>query len=247
MMELKRFNDAGIAAFREWLERLRADPSLPPPLELLQDPELSKSIEPAITITPEPFDNRMQFAQWLHAAASATDTRVPLRDAGFWSWMTLLLFDQVCPSDQETRTVRKDPTYIPNPDYRRSYRHLLATAYRIFYLHRDDPSRVRFLLEVPLPILGELTEQFASRQELIGSTGIMSLANHLFWDPRTGELRKGAGGDAAGRLGKLLNQYMRTWDITLMQPEASAQLLPDEFDRFQTSTQRESATRHSSG
>ena len=240
-MELKRFNDAGIHAFREWLERLRTDPSLQPPYALLEEPAMTEPIEPTIAATPEPFDNRMQFAQWLHAAATAANTKVPLRDAGFWTWLTLLLFDQVCPLENGSRTVRKDPTYIPDPDYRRAYRHLLATAYRIYHLHRDEPSRVRFLLDVPLSVFGELTEQFASRQELIGSPGIMSLANHLFTDPDTGELRTGAGGDAAGRLGKLLNQYMRTWDINLMDPKASARLLPAEFDRFQPPAGKDSA------
>lgn len=234
MMELKRFNDAGIAAFRQWLGRLRADSSLQPPFALLDEPGMTEPIEPAISATPETFQNRMQFAQWLHAAATTANAKVPFRDAGFWSWLTLLLFDQVCPPHNGNRTVRKDPTYIPDPDYRRAYRHLLTTAYRVYYLHRDNPSRVRFLLDVPLSVFGELTEQFASRQELIGTPGIMSLANQLFSDPDTGELKKGAGGEAAGRFGKLLNQYMRTWDIAIMQPEDSARLLPAEFDRFRT-------------
>ena len=234
MMELKRFNDAGIATFREWLDRLRADPSLQPPFALLDEPDITEPIEPVITAIPKSFENRMQFAQWLQAAATAASAKVPLRDVGFWSWLTLLLFDQVCPLDNGSRTVRKNPTYIPDPDYRRAHRHLLATAYRVYYLHRDDPSRVRFLLYVPLSVLGELTEQLASRQELIGSPEIMSLANRLFSDRKTGELKSGAGGKAAGRLGKLLNQYMRTWDIAVMKPEDAARLLPAEFDRFRT-------------
>jgi hypothetical protein len=234
MMEFKRFNDVGIAAFREWLGRLRADSSLQPPFAMLDEPGMTEPIEPVISATPKAFQNRMQFAQWLHAAATTANAKVPLRDAGFWSWLTLLLFDQVCPPDNGSRTVRKDPTYIPDPDYRRAYRHLLSTAYRIYYLHRDDPSRVRFLLDMQLSVFGELTEQFASRQELIGTPGIMSLANRLFADPDTGELKKGAGGEAAGRFGKLLNQYMRTWDIAIMKPENSARLLPAEFDRFRT-------------
>lgn len=233
-MELRRFNDAGVAAFRGWLAELRNDPSLQPPLEMLEDANLTGGVEPPIHATPKPFANRCQFAEWLHDAAVASGTRVPLDDVGFWSWLTLLLFDQVSPLDSGRRTVRADPAYVLYLDYRRVYRHRLATAYRIYYMHRDDPSRAKFLLDMPLSVHGELTEQLAGRQDLIGNTGIMSLANRLFLDPGTGRPKSGAGGAAANRLGKLLNQYLRTWDITIMNPEDSTQLLPAEFDRFRT-------------
>ncbi|MDN5864044.1 MAG: hypothetical protein L0I62_02350 [Gammaproteobacteria bacterium] len=234
-MRLQRFNDKGISAFGDYLKRLREEPALSPPFSLLQDPAASEPMHPSIDAEPEPFANRMEFARWLHEAASAADTKIPLQDAGFWSWLTLLLFDQVCPAAGNNRSVGSQARYIPDGDYRRQYRHLLATPYSIYYMHRDNPNRVRFLMGVPLNVFGELTEQFASRQELISCPGTMGLADYLFFDAETDKTRARAGGDAARRLAKLLGQYTRTWDITVMSPMDSANLLPSEFDHFKPS------------
>lgn len=231
-MELKRFNAAGVAALHDYIEQLRRDPSLPPPFALLDDAATSEPLDAPIMAEPASFESRMDFACWLHAAAISSNTIVPDQDAKFWAWLTLLLFDQVCPSKNGARSVGADARYFPDRDFRRRYRHLLANAYGIHHMHRDDPSRVQFLLAGSLHVFGELTEQFASRQELISCPGTMGLANRLFFDERSGRVRSSAGGAAARRLGKLLNQYLRTWDIAIMSPTDSVRLLPAEFDRF---------------
>ncbi len=38
------------------------------------------------------------------------------------------------------------------------------------------------------------------------------------------------------RLGKLMNQYTRTFDLPEMHPETFASLLPKEFDKFKSSS-----------
>jgi len=242
-MRFRRFNDLGIRAFAAYLEALRANPSAPIPRELLDRPNLTAPLEPAINADPPHFNTRMEFARWLHEAAQQAGTEIPRRDAGFWAWLTLALFDSVCPSKNGKRKCGEDARYIPaSENWRRRYRHLLATPYTVFLIHIDRPERAAFILNSPLHVLGELTEQFASRQDLVSCPGTMSLVSYLFSDAVTGQRRSNAAGNAARRLGKLLNQYQRTWDITIMDPTAFANMLPREFERF-----RQAASMGSSG
>lgn len=238
-MQLRRFNRKGIDAFTMYLDALRLDPSRPVPTELLTNDALVSPLAPPIQ-TPAPpvkgFASRMAFASWLHDAATASGAQVPRKDAGFWSWLTLALFDQVCPADAKgQRKVGELARYLPQFDnYLRRYRHLLATPYEVLLMHEDDPTCVAIILHSPLNVLGELTEQFASRQELISCKGTMALASHLFFDSKGNKTKNRASGNAARRFGKLLNQYQRTWDITVMTPKQSSAILPKDFDKFKS-------------
>jgi hypothetical protein len=89
-------------------------------------------------------------------------------------------------------------------------------------------------LRMPLKTHGELTEQFASRQDIISCPGTMALASRLFWDSDAGQPKQGAGGSVGRRFAKLLNQYQRTWDIAVMDPDQSEAILPSEFGRFRS-------------
>lgn len=232
-MQFRRFNDKGIAALTEYLDALRLDPRRPVPVDLLDKPSLTQPLDAPIEAEPQDFATRMDFACWLHDAAKAAGSEIPRKDAGFWAWLTLALFDQVCPEKSGKRKVGELARYVPQFDnYLRRYRHLLATPYNVMLMHEDNPMRVALILMSPLSVLGEVTEQFASRQELISCPGTMALASHLFYDESENKRRKSASGKAARRLGKLLNQYQRTWDICIMDAKASASILPREFEKF---------------
>lgn len=232
MIQFRRFNDLGVKAFAAYIEALRDNPLAPVPRDLLDKPQLTGVLEVPIAADVQPFATRMEFALWLHDAAQRAGAEIPRRDAGFWAWLTLALFDSVCPEKDSKRKPGELARYIPSQDWKRRYRHLLSTPYNVFMIHIDAPDRAAFILNAPLSVLGELTEQFASRQELVSCPGTMALANYLFADSTTGQRRRSAAGNSARRLGKLLNQYQRTWDITIMAPTASAAMLPREFEKF---------------
>lgn len=232
-MIFRRFNDLGLKAFAEYINALRENPAAPLPGDMLTNDRLTAPLDPPIEAVPTTFNTRMDFACWLHDAAKAAETEIPRRDAGFWAWLTLWLFDQVCPLKNGKRKAGELARYIPMfDDWKRRYRHLLATPYNVFLIHSDNPMRAALILNVPLSVLGELTEQFASRQELVSCHGTMALATYLFVDIHANRKRSKASGNAARRLGKLLNQYTRTWDLPMIQTSAFAALLPKEFDKF---------------
>lgn len=233
MLTLRRFNEQGIKAFIEYLEALKASPAAAPPMELLDRPTLTLPLDKPIQVEPRPFTNRLDFAQWLDAAAVQAQADIPATDPGFWSWLSLALFDQVCPPKNGRRKVGERARYIPAfTDWKRRYRHLLANSYSILQIHKADPARSLVVLGSELHKPGEIYEQFASRLELISCPGVMGLATLLFVDMETQTRKAGASGKAARRLGKLLNQYMRTWDVAVMEPASAAKLLPKEFRRF---------------
>ena len=234
-MQFRKFNHVGVETFREYLQKLRSDPTLSPPSDLLSSTTLSEPLSPAISATVQPFINRMAFASWLFNAAITANVVIPRLDPGFWSWLSLALFDQVCPPDGHGR--RKpgaDARHIPDTrNWQRRYRHLLANPFEVYLLHRDNPTRALVALINPLDKPGELTEQITGRVEVVRCPGTMALASYLYIDPTTAARRKGASGDAARRLGKLMNQYTRTWDLPLMESPTFARMLPrSEFKQF---------------
>lgn len=232
---LRRLNDAGVDVFRNYLHYLRENATARPPMSLLQDAETSEPLDASISaIVPQRFESRMTFARWLYSAADQRGNQVPRNDCGFWAWLSLALFDHVCPARSNgQRKPGADARHIPHQsDWRRRYRHLLANPFDVYLLHRDDPRRAFVALVNPLHAPGELTEQFTSRIEIVSCPGTMALASYLYIDPVTGRRRPGASGRSARRFGKLMNQYTRTYDLPEIQAAEFARILPREFGKF---------------
>lgn len=226
-MKFRRFNDQGIKAFADYLGSLRTDPATAVPTDLLTSSRLTQPLVNSIDAEPPTsFANRMEFAKWLHTVATASGVDVPRNDAGFWAWLSLALFDHVCPANAKGwRKPGADARHlIDSENWRRRYRHLLQNSYEIFFLHRDDPTRALVALVNPLNQPGELTEQINGRQDIVNCPGCMSLATFLCIDS-SGNRRKGASGEFANYLGKAVNRVSRTYDLPVMLPTQSAKLL----------------------
>ncbi len=226
-MKFRRFNEQGVRAFAEYLQALRSNPEASVPLELLTSPRFTEPLSVLIEATPPAsFSSRMDFAKWLHATATTNGVDIPRGDSGFWAWLSLALFDHVCPADGSgQRSPGADARHvIASTDWKRRYRHLLQNPYEIFFLHRDDPDRALVALVNPLHRPGELTEQINGRQEIATCPGCMSLATFLCIDSN-GKRRSGASGEFARIFGKAVNRVSRTFDLPEMQPTQSAKLL----------------------
>lgn len=233
MINMRRFNEEGIEAFRDFLANLKLDPKAAIPA-ILEDDRYAIEWDTPVPLSPEPFESRLSFAMWLDKAVQAVGVQISLVDIGLWSWLSLLLFDQLCPRHSDgSRRVGAFARYVPEPsNFRRRYRHLLSAPYGIFQLHRDEFTRTNVVLAGALDKPGELAEQISARADFVSSAGAMSLATYLFIDQATGKRRKGASGTAAARLGKLVNQYRRTWDFDMIDAVEFARALPKELRRF---------------
>lgn len=236
-MELKRLTPAGIDLFESWLDRLRDEPAAEVPKELLDDASLSAPAESVAELEPRAFTNRLDWGRYFDRQVSEVPTARLLDDRGLWCWLTVLLFDQVCPRDGHgRRRIGQRARYVPTgSDYKTYYRHLLEGPWRLVRAHRDNPSRLVAILAGSLDRPGELYEQLASRQELATSATVVEAATILYFDAATGRLKRGAGGAGRGsprRLADVLLQFDLTHDIYSMSPGELIRLLPKEFDRF---------------
>src|SRR5690348_3408867 len=134
-MKFRRFNDQGVKAFADYLGVLRSKPEAAVPTDLLTNPRLTEPLSVSIDAEPPAsFASRMDFAKWLHAAATAGQVEIPRNDAGFWAWLSLALFDHVCPPDAKgTRKIKEDARYVPMLDSsRRYYRHALVGPFYVY-------------------------------------------------------------------------------------------------------------------
>lgn len=230
MIELRSLTDRGIDVFAAYLQNVKRDPSLPPP-NLNSEPESVKFNDLKIDETRR-FTSRMELGKYLHSIFEKLGLKRAdvIRQKGLWTWMAYILFDLITDSRKK---IKSHPSYIYFPDnYRYYYRHLVAGAYLLYDLHRENS---RLLLATPPYVHSELAEQLAARQELLTSKRMIEVANHLYWDEKRKRPKAGAGGKGPGsprRLADVFNQLKLTYDLPSMTVEDILDLLPPEFDRW---------------
>jgi hypothetical protein len=236
-MQFRRLTDAGLQAFQHYLNELRADPAAQPPAGLLADAAASEPLSPPIAAVPVAFPNRMAFARWLHDAADAAGRPVPHTDAGFWAWLSLALFDQVCPPDGHgRRKVKEDARYLPAMDRaRRYYRHALLGPYLVFARYQDNPERTATLLSGTLSKLTDEAYRLFVENQLVAYSGAVAVLNDFYFDHDRGRIKRGAQTKKPGsirRFVKLLSQYARTFDLDVLPEQQLESMLPPEFNRW---------------
>jgi len=205
---------------------------------ILTDDDLTEPIELEMTVDPREFEDRQQLGQYLNDILEAAGATGVERDRGMWAWLAYFYFHQLCPTDGSGNLKPGEMArWIPAfSDFRKYYRHLVAAPYRIYRAYRDDPELVRAILCTPPHSPGELTEQLASRQELVTNRAVMEVSTALYVDPETRQPKRGARGSGAGsvrRLAAVLLQFDMTWDLYAMTAHAIQDMLPDEFARYQ--------------
>ena len=235
-MKLRRLTESGINQFGQYLEQLRAAPTTPPPSWLLTDEAASEAVSD-LEVAQREFDSRFDVAAYLDDLVKTAGIQAGERDVGLWAWLSLLHFDQVCPSkDNGERKPGERARHIPDvQNFQRYYRHLLLGPFAIYRAHADKPDRARGVLMAQVSAPGDVVEQLASRQELITNQSVMSVVTSLYFDPSLQKPKKGSGGKADGsprRLADIINQYDLTYDLYALTEDGLMGLLPKEFDRF---------------
>lgn len=232
--ELRRFNDEGLVSAEQLLDFID-EKGDGPWVELLEDEKLTEPMGISIEIIP--FKDRFHAAAHLHAALEPIGSHPDLIiDSGLWTWLALAWLDELAPAVLGVRRLRARPRWVlAADDYTRYYRHLLAGPYRIYVAHLENPERARAVLATDVAKPGEVVEQFASRQNLVTSPGVMDSLTHLYYDAVTQKLRRGASSKGSGssrRFADLLQQLDLTYDIYEMSVGEILSLLPQEFDKF---------------
>lgn len=234
-MNLRRLNDRGIEQFTAFLDSLSGDAPLPYPSALLADSSESEEVCPAIEIERRTFGSRYAAAEYLFNLFKDSDLPDIERDRGLWAWLSLLFFEELYPPDaRRRRKPGRREKWILVPTSRRFYLHQLAGPYQIYRAHSKDPSITIGLLCGPLNISPRVYEEVAESPTLIASPAVVETATRLYYDPKTGVIRRIKPGKGGGprRFVGVLAQFDVTWDISGMSTDDVWNLLPDEFSHL---------------
>lgn len=115
-MNLRRFNTAGIEAFRDALAACREHPQSDISEEMIESPEWTELIVPEIPIQLCQFTTKRDAAIYFHDLLEPLSEQQIVSDSGMWSWLSLAYFDSICPKKNGQRRIRNDYTYVYQPD-----------------------------------------------------------------------------------------------------------------------------------
>jgi len=229
-------NADGLARFAGYLAALRGGSRADPPRELLEDPQCTSELSAPAQVDARPFASRWGVAQYLSEQLAPLPPEEVEENAGLWAWLALFYFDQVCPKPVEgPRKPGRDYRHIPDFDYLYRHRHLLYGPYVVYRRHRGYAILV---LSGPLQLESGIYQDITSRQDMLGSRGVIEALNALYLDRSRGLPKRGAqrGTNAPGtvrRFVRVMQQLDLTYDIYGMSGAAILQLLPEEFDGWQ--------------
>jgi len=232
-MKLRRFNSDGIHEFREFLNKCRSHPDAEVPVELLEHRQFTEIVAPEIQIVTQQFELKGDAARYLTPVLKPLLAAEVEKDAGLWTWLTLLFFDSVCPVDDDGRNVKNYYTYVFEPnDTRYFYRHLLYNSWRVLYL---APRFNRLLLKSRLDTFDGFTDQVMKRLYLTRIPCIFEVLDRLYWDaaghgPRRGIVgSRACAGDLQHRFPPRIRQLEMTYDLMSLTADQLIELLGDEF------------------
>lgn len=233
MMKVKVFTDDGVNKFRDFLIQLKTNPEVIKPD--LSAKEYSENFQPEILVDENKiFSSRMELAEYLDQTFlnSGVKAQTIITNDKLWTWLTYLWFDQICPKYGDVRKIRELVRYICSTDWRKYYRHYVASSFRI-YTTLGRENSLLFLNRL-VDDHGDYNEQLASRQEIISSPNLIKVAHTLYWDVNENRPKRG-GSDRKKpgnlrRLIKLFGQIELTYDIFSMKSDEIVKTLPKEFE-----------------
>lgn len=228
-MQLRRFTDDGLRRFQEFIDSCNGKQTSSYPEGILEDPQCSVVVEPAIEIEQIPFKSRFELGQYLHERFATTESHPGQTDKALWSWLACFYFPVICQRKGGAWKPGKFPRWVlQGTDFRLYYRHLVAGPCFIYHAYRTNPEQALAVLCQEPGSPGDLVEQLASRQQFITNPGIIGAATSLFVNPETRRARRNAGSKCR-RFIKVLKQFDVTWDLSILTANELKALLPTEF------------------
>lgn len=235
MMLARRLNAEGIRRFEDFLERVRENPQSRLPTYALTEEHTSDAVHVNIPVSPQEFTTRFDVAEHVYSLLRRDPETLRI-DKGFWCWLSLFWFNDLCPTVDGIRMPGDRYRWIAELDNtHRAWKHLLAGPFQIFRAHRDQPTRAQSLLFGSIHQQGELLAQIASRPSLVTCRAVVGAATKLYFDEANNRLRRGCSGKGPGsarRFADVLSQLDLTWDLHSLTTSELLDLLPEEFAPF---------------
>ena len=231
---IRKLNGDGLSAFEQYLYDLREGKIIEPPFHLLRDPRYSDPLEDVPEVERKEFQTRYDMGAYLSGVLEDADMQPLLGDRGFWSWLALYWFDQLCPARADgTRKPSQIYNYILSANYNHRPRHAVRTTWLLVSQYGETAF---FLLSKKPSERGELIEQLAARQYLISCRGVIEAANRLYYDPERRTFKRGS--TSSKRKGNIrryvgyLQQLDLTYDLYSLSGADLISMLPEEYSGF---------------
>lgn len=227
-MNLRRFNDAGVVRFSEYLSSRRLDSRAAVPLDLADDPRYTDQLEPSVQIDLQPFESKFQMGQHLCSILRPIPQQHLRENANLWTWLAFWYFDQLCPIGTGAKAKPKENAkYIARAgDHRFGLdKHLVFFPWKMVAIHGDA---ARFFLS-DLPGADTRAQREWTGYHLNVSKQIVELCGRLYRNPETGVMKKGATGKRRGNYReffRVLKQLEVTFNIHGMTANELFNLLP---------------------
>ena len=235
-MKILRMTEKGKERFIQYLDNLKSGLPQTFPDELLIPSIFATEIGgDTAWLDKIDLENSLKAAKDLDSIVTTLKLASAEKDWGFWTWCSAYLFDRLC--KRESRTGKLKPgelsIWVAEPfNWKRYYRHYLASIWQVYAAHRDIEDKMVVLLNGPVNTPGELWAQIAATQTLITNKSIIDSIYHLYWDKTQSCRKKGAGGKSPRRFTQVLKQFERTYDFFSMTGEQIVSMLPPEFNKF---------------
>lgn len=234
-MKLRKLSESGIRLFEAHIRNLRLGLDETTPWGLLESEEHSESIADGIEVDQKwRFATRYDLGNYLVQSFAGFRLQPYMGDRGFWTWLALLWFEQLCPVKKGKRNPSQPYNYVLSRNYNHRPRHSVYMTWQLVDRYGEDS---RFMLCKDPSTRGELTEQLMARQDILSSDGVVRLASWLYFDPGSGLFKRGAAArkspGCVARYIVWLQQLELNYDIFSTTREDLERMLPVEFRKFQ--------------
>ena len=239
-MKIRRFNQAGIDAYKQFLEDAKtlfeAGNEIPPiPDSLLFSELYSTETDYMLSEVPKSFESKWALGKFIDSCIPADRSEHARRDGHMFSWLSARLFDQTTADRKEE--LREERAYIASIGYLHFFRHLVLGPYFFYAITRDNPERSRILLYSKPDEVSEMLAQFGANRLLYSNRSLQEVLFKLYYDVKAQKMKRGAANKTGGgtrRFTAYLNQIGINYDLSSISAEQFMSMLPQEFNRFKT-------------
>jgi len=208
-MKARRFTEKGLQVFAEYVTAARLNRRSgsgvdPVPGTLLNGAYLTELTDYELPDVPQDFPDKLAIGRLFTSVIPCERNEEARLDVGLWSWFAAHYFDQLTLGRTK---IKEERAYVASISFQDFYRHLIFGPYYLYFIAQDDPERVRVLLYDEPTTMNEVMVQFGSYQTLMQNKELQAIIQRLYYDSKTGRIKRGAGGKEEGTPSRLMDFF----------------------------------------
>ena len=236
-MKIRKLNEDGIKEFEDRIKALRdGSEDIDMTSGLIDNVKYTEEIEDDLHIENKDFKNRYELGEYLNNLMKGVTIQKYMgnNSNGFWNWIALFLFEDLCPKKGGIRKPLKSYYYILSSSFQEHYRHSIYSPWELVYLLGKE---ARFMLVAGKKIesQGELAEQMLSRQHRKYQKSVIEVASKLYMDTKLNKTKVGSKGKGPGAVRHFVSyiaQIEQNYDLNNISMNKLFEILPAQFDKY---------------